>query len=73
MKDWEKRLDDFIKFNEKQVLSNAGKISRMTALRKAFSEYDKYKELLRIEEKEQAEKEIETDIKELNEILVKNN
>lgn len=73
MKDWEKRLDDFIKFNEKQVLSNAGKISRMTALRKAFSEYDKYKELLRIEEKEQAEKEIETDIKELNEILVENN
>ena len=40
MKDWEKRLDDFIKFNEKQVLSNAGKISRMTALRKAFAEYD---------------------------------
>lgn len=73
MKDWEKRLDDFIKFNEKQVLSNSGKISRMTALRKAFSEYDKYKELLRIEEKEQAEKEIETDIKELNEILVENN
>ena len=44
MKDWVERLDDFIKMTGNSILQNAGTISHTEALKKANSEYEKYKE-----------------------------
>ena len=45
MNDWIKKLDDFIRFNEKELLTHAGKISHQQAIDKARVEYDKYRVL----------------------------
>jgi hypothetical protein len=45
MKDWIARLDDFIRFNEKELLTHASKISHQQAVDKAHTEYDKYRVL----------------------------
>lgn len=39
MKDWEKKLDDFLKFNDRMVLPDAGKISKQEADDFAKNEY----------------------------------
>jgi hypothetical protein len=46
MKDWIAKLDDFIRFNEKELLTHAGKISHQQAIEKAHVEYDKYRALM---------------------------
>jgi hypothetical protein len=51
MKDWEQKLDDFLRFNERQVLPNAGKVSKKTAEDHARDEYEKF-EVRRREYKE---------------------
>jgi len=38
-------LDDFIRFNERELLTHAGKISHQQAVEKARVEYDKYRAL----------------------------
>jgi len=43
MKDWVSRLDAFLKFNERQILSDFGRVSREVAQALALSEYKKYK------------------------------
>jgi len=40
LKDWEERLDDFLKFNERRVLKNAGNVSHATADSRAQEEYE---------------------------------
>lgn len=40
--DWEKRLDDFLKFNERDVLTSAGRVSRRDADAHAESEYERF-------------------------------
>ena len=42
LKDWATRLDDFLRFNERAVLPNAGRVSRDAADRKAAEEYEKF-------------------------------
>lgn len=42
MKDWTQKLNTFLKFNEREILSNAGKISQEVAEKLATSEYNKY-------------------------------
>jgi len=42
MKDWVSKLDAFLKFNEQQILGNAGKISHEVAETLALSEFEKY-------------------------------
>lgn len=42
MQDWEQRLDNFLRFNERQVLANAGKVSRKAAAEHARAEYKKF-------------------------------
>jgi hypothetical protein len=42
MKDWEQKLDEFLRFNERQVLSNAGRVSKKAAEDHAKAEFDKY-------------------------------
>ncbi|MFA6409160.1 MAG: virulence RhuM family protein [Gammaproteobacteria bacterium] len=43
MKDWIFKLDAFLKFNEQQILDNAGLVSHEVAESLALSEYDKYR------------------------------
>ena len=43
MKDWVSRLDAFLKFNERQILGDAGKISREVSEVLALKEYEKYR------------------------------
>ena len=43
MQDWHKKLDDFLRFNEYEVLSNYGKIKKKIANATAISEYEKFR------------------------------
>ena len=43
MKDWVKKLDSFLQFNEREILQNAGKISHEMAEKLAINEYEKYR------------------------------
>jgi hypothetical protein len=43
MKDWVEKLDAFLKFNEKEILQDSGKISHEVAIALAENEYEKYK------------------------------
>ncbi len=51
MRDWEQKLDEFLQFNERAVLSHAGQISKKTADTHAKSEYDRF-EIVRRKHKE---------------------
>lgn len=42
LRDWQARLDDFLRFNERAVLPNAGTVSREEADRKAAEEYERF-------------------------------
>ena len=42
LKDWTTRLDDFLRFNERAVLPDAGRLTREAADRKAAEEYKKF-------------------------------
>lgn len=43
MEDWLKRLDDFLKLTDREILQNADKISHQIALDKAELEFEKYR------------------------------
>ncbi|HLP47335.1 MAG TPA: virulence RhuM family protein [Candidatus Kapabacteria bacterium] len=43
MKDWVEKLDSFLKFNEKDILTNPGTISHEVATALALDEYEKYR------------------------------
>lgn len=43
MEDWSKKLDSFLKFNEREVLTNPGKVSAEVAKSFAESEWEKYR------------------------------
>ncbi|OGT08942.1 MAG: cell filamentation protein Fic [Gammaproteobacteria bacterium GWE2_37_16] len=43
MKDWVQKLDAFLKFNEREILHNAGKISHDVAEALALGEFEKYR------------------------------
>jgi len=42
MKDWEQRLDEFLQFNQRDVLTNAGRISKAEADAFAEDQYDRF-------------------------------
>ncbi|MGN6183678.1 MAG: virulence RhuM family protein [Thermoanaerobaculia bacterium] len=44
IRDWEARLDDFLRFNERAVLANGGAMSRDDADRHAHEEYARFEE-----------------------------
>ena len=46
MKDWVEKLNAFLRFNGKEILHNAGKISAIVAKELAYKEYDKFKDKL---------------------------
>lgn len=43
MEDWKNKLDVFLRFNERDVLDNLGKISHKVAESFALSEFEKYR------------------------------
>lgn len=42
MQDWIKKLDDFLRISDRDLLTHSGKISHETALKKAHEEYEKF-------------------------------
>ncbi len=44
MKDWVAKLDSFLKFNESQILGDAGKVSHEVAEALALGEFEKYRQ-----------------------------
>jgi len=63
MKDWIEQLDDFLRSSKRQLIENAGTVSRIEAEAKASLEYDKYKKKP-FEELTQVEKDFLSSIKE---------
>jgi hypothetical protein len=49
MKDWIEKLNNFLKFNEKDILQNAGKVSHSVAEALAVSEYTEFNKSQKIE------------------------
>jgi len=43
MEDWAKKLNAFLQFNEKDILTNAGKVSHAIAKEFAENEFEKYR------------------------------
>lgn len=69
LKDWQTRLDDFLRFNDRNVLPDAGSISREDADARALQEYDRFAERRRAQLEADAEndmlRELEEGIKKL--------
>ena len=61
MKDWIKKLDAFLRFNEKEILHTSGKISHEVAVALAESEYEKY----RVVQDRMLESDFDREVKEL--------
>lgn len=55
MKDWREKLDAFLKFNERQVLGHAGKVSMEVAKKLAIDMYDEFERKRLSEEAAQAD------------------
>ena len=56
MQDWADKLDDFLRFNDRAVLSNAGRVSKKLAEAKATVEFEKFAEVRRVTKEAKAEK-----------------
>jgi hypothetical protein len=50
MRDWLKKLDGFIRLNDRTILTSAGKISADLAKKKAEDEFERYEEQRRLRE-----------------------
>jgi hypothetical protein len=67
MKDWIVHLKMVLTMNRKSILEDAGRISHQMALQKADEEYSKYKHMLRVAEHLESIKELNEDLKRLQE------
>ncbi|MGQ0764988.1 MAG: virulence RhuM family protein [Gemmatimonadota bacterium] len=56
LRDWSQRLDDFLRFNDRNVLPNAGAVSHDEAEQHASGEYDRFNERRRVEADQDAER-----------------
>ena len=50
MKDWKKKLDSFLKFNERDVLNSPGRVSAEVAKQLALEEYVKFNDRRLVED-----------------------
>ncbi len=48
LKDWQAKLDEFLRFHERRVLSGPGRVSRSEADRTACEQYDRFEERRRL-------------------------
>jgi hypothetical protein len=69
LKDWQTRLDEFLRFNDREVLPNAGRVSRGAADDKAAREYEEFAARRRTQLESEAEsdtmKQLEQAVKQL--------
>ncbi len=65
MADWKTKLDAFLKLNDDQILSGAGKISAELAKELVLSEYTKFEELRKHEELVYSEEELQNELSKL--------
>jgi hypothetical protein len=65
MRDWVKKLDDFLRLNDREVLRDLGKISSQIAKEKADREYDKFQEQQRALADSKAAEELAATLKDL--------
>lgn len=65
MKDWIKKLHDFLTLNDKEILGHAGKISAKMAKELAETEYEKYRQKMIVIEDAKEIKELEEGLKKL--------
>ena len=65
MRDWRAKLDEFLRFNERKVLRDAGGVSREDADRLAHKEYAAFEERRRVELEAKGEKEVTDSLKAL--------
>ena len=56
--DWQEKLDRFLQFNDREVLKDAGKISKKQADEKAAAEYERYAAAQRAIKEQQGESDI---------------
>lgn len=56
LRDWQERLDDFLRFNERGVLDGPGSISHTAAEAHAHREYEQFQDRRRIEAEAEAER-----------------
>ncbi|NQT33802.1 virulence RhuM family protein [bacterium] len=59
MRDWREKLDAFLKFSEREVLDDSGKVSMEVAKALAVGEYDKFEQVRRELETKEADEEFE--------------
>ena len=65
MRDWARKLDDFLRVNDREILQGFGKISSQLAREKADQEFDKFDQNRRTLEDAQAAEEFAKEIAEL--------
>jgi hypothetical protein len=65
LNDWRTRLDDFLQFNERNVLADTGTVSRETADEKAGAEYERFAARRREQAEAEALRELEDQAKKL--------
>jgi hypothetical protein len=65
MRDWVKKLDDFLRVNDREVLQGFGKVSAQLAKEKAEREYEKFQEQQRKVEDAKAAEDLAARMKEL--------
>lgn len=58
LRDWQDKLDQFLQFNDREVLQGAGKVSKLMADEKAQAEYSQYSEQQRRLKEAEGEKDI---------------
>ena len=63
LRDWQDKLDQFLQFNDRDVLSGSGKISKQQADNKAHHEFDRYAEQQRRLKEEQGAQDIDALLK----------
>lgn len=64
MADWRAKLDEFLRFNERSVLPDAGRVTREEADRKALAEYERFAERRRAALEAEGEAEIARQLEE---------
>ncbi|MGI8980888.1 MAG: virulence RhuM family protein [Pirellulaceae bacterium] len=68
MANWKEKLDEFLRFNERNVLPDAGKVSREAADEKAEREYEEFSKRRRLEVESKAEQDA---VRELEDVVKK--
>jgi hypothetical protein len=65
MRDWRVKLDDFLSFNERNLLPDAGRVTREQADQKALQQYELFAQRRRVELEAQGQTDLASDLKAL--------